>query len=896
MRIAILVAAIPALAQALEVHIELDNPLTIQPGPHQQAIVGYGYSGLRIPSYSEPGNATLKAWLAGASSGVKVSWEQLAGPGKLVFHGGEQSRSGANVTVAASIPGNYTVAVRAEDGTATATAQGAIVAWIDLEASEERPMFPFVPVWNGTTGEAVATPWLRAGGARTGAAQPTERAGAGGRPVANATDAGKLWLNGRRFRFLGVDLAGSALFPMAEADARGLARRLRRSGFNFARLIKEDSSWPTSPARGLSVFVTNGTTSSTLNATNVDVVLRTAEALVQEGVYLQVNLHAVRTFMINLMFANGTIAPEPWRGLTKFDHGVTAFFPPFLELQKEYARKFLTARRAGSNFTLASDPGVLAIETTNEDSLLVEWCRGTLDEPLVDVPAVGEALRAGWASAVQRTGLPVAAGCAAPSARPCILLRGNFSSEERAEVRAAWLNHVWDTEVEYYRTMKAVIVNELGFTGLVVGTSSQNSPALLLREAGMDAVDLHGYWSMSSGKQGPGGIVPTPSVPQSGVMWGGVVPLAPGYRVRGLPFWMSEFNQDDPSGYAAETCLVAAAIAAAQDLDGMALWAMWVLPNDERTSLPHSGYDGSSVSLALQVAENPVKSLGCLAASAALVRGAGEDSGFSSSAGVSLALSKAMWLNKTLADLASSSAGWPDVSQLSAADFGVPTDQGTKSYVELVPAQTGDWSSQAHTTSNANVAREPGGRSPLLTWGDGAMAWKGSAAKLFSGFVQAGRSIELGDAVSVTFGADPSQPLPSQGWAAATVHTLGGAALQDGRWQGDTLVITLSGTWANTNMTWGNAARTYVSANGRPGGPQASGVGGTAPVLVEGVAAMLTLPLAPGTKARPTPLAPDGTPQAPPGPWRTSDNNGTLTVRLDGCHDRTLWWSIECDN
>ena len=176
--------------------------------------------------------------------------------------------------------------------------------------------------------------------------------------------------DGRRLRFLGVNITAALAFPTrANADAH--ASRLARFGYNGVRFHHMEAPWD---KQNVIIDYPKGT-SRELSSARLDRLHYFVAALARNGVYTDVNLLVSREFQR----ADGLgdeIAQMGWK-----DQHILGFFnPDAMALHKEYAQKLLTAPnpyRDGK--PLVEDPAVAIVEIMNENGLLQKWYEGVLD-------------------------------------------------------------------------------------------------------------------------------------------------------------------------------------------------------------------------------------------------------------------------------------------------------------------------------------------------------------------------------------------------------------------------------------------------------------------------------------------------------------------------------------
>jgi len=189
-------------------------------------------------------------------------------------------------------------------------------------------------------------------------------AGAAGR--IQAKDGVFVTPDGRRLRFLGVNIPGHDAFP-SEADAELLAARLAKGGVNIARLHHLDNQWGV--GNGGSLWPKEGGRHQDLDTAQLDKLHRLIAILAKHGIYSNLNLKVSKTLSAEDGFAASVSE------LKDFDKRVDTFDRRMIELQKDYARRLLTTRNPYTGKTPAEDPAVAIIEINNENSLLGYFTR-----------------------------------------------------------------------------------------------------------------------------------------------------------------------------------------------------------------------------------------------------------------------------------------------------------------------------------------------------------------------------------------------------------------------------------------------------------------------------------------------------------------------------------------
>ncbi len=163
--------------------------------------------------------------------------------------------------------------------------------------------------------------------------------------------------NGERVRFLGGGLIRGACFPSHD-QATALAARLGDLGFNLVRVHHIDTT-----------YAPNGfwdpafKDKQHLDAGQLERFDFLVDALRQQGVYVNINLHVSRTFGV----ADGFPDAKQLPGMGK---GITIFVPRAIELEKAYARDLLTHRNPYTGTRYVDEPAIAVVEINNEDSLV----------------------------------------------------------------------------------------------------------------------------------------------------------------------------------------------------------------------------------------------------------------------------------------------------------------------------------------------------------------------------------------------------------------------------------------------------------------------------------------------------------------------------------------------
>lgn len=171
---------------------------------------------------------------------------------------------------------------------------------------------------------------------------------------------GHLYTGERRLRIFGTNITSGASFP-EQAKAEKVAARLEKFGINCVRFHHMDSQWANP-----SIFAANRRDLEPASLEKLDYFI---DQLRRRGIYTNLNLHVSHVY------------PDlpKWTGMPDFFKGVDIFYPPMVELQRNYARQLLTHLNPYTGRRYADDPAVAFVEINNENGLLSQWGWGALD-------------------------------------------------------------------------------------------------------------------------------------------------------------------------------------------------------------------------------------------------------------------------------------------------------------------------------------------------------------------------------------------------------------------------------------------------------------------------------------------------------------------------------------
>lgn len=183
---------------------------------------------------------------------------------------------------------------------------------------------------------------------------------AGAQGFVTARD-GHLYAGDKRIRFFGVNICFSGAFP-EHADAEKIAVRMAKFGINCIRFHHMDTS--VTPSGILQKD------RRTLDPVQLDKLDYFIAQLKKNGIYANLNLHVGRTYP----------GLPTWENMPSYHKGVDNFYPPMIEMQKEYARDLLAHVNPYTKTRYTDEPAVAFIEINNENALFHEWSNAALDD------------------------------------------------------------------------------------------------------------------------------------------------------------------------------------------------------------------------------------------------------------------------------------------------------------------------------------------------------------------------------------------------------------------------------------------------------------------------------------------------------------------------------------
>ena len=171
---------------------------------------------------------------------------------------------------------------------------------------------------------------------------------------------------GRTLRFWGVNLNFAGVFP-PKSEAPKIAARLAKFGFNSARIHHfEGYAAPSGIWKAHAVGSSRIEIPRQFDPEQLDRMDFFMAELIKRGIYLDLNLHVGRKVM------EGEGVKSPAR-LPEKDKGINYFDPDLQRLSNDFARQLLTHVNPYTKRAYKDEPGVCAVEVSNENSLLGMW-------------------------------------------------------------------------------------------------------------------------------------------------------------------------------------------------------------------------------------------------------------------------------------------------------------------------------------------------------------------------------------------------------------------------------------------------------------------------------------------------------------------------------------------
>jgi hypothetical protein len=178
---------------------------------------------------------------------------------------------------------------------------------------------------------------------------------------------------GNLVRFWGVNLNFNGVFPPKE-QAPKIAARLAKFGFNAARIHHyEGYPAPNGIWKSFGIGSSRVKMPREFDAEQLDRFDFFMAELMKRGIYLDLNLHVGRKTQTEEGIPRAAALPDKDKGVNYYDEKL-------IVAGEEFARQILTHVNPYTKRAYADDPGVGAIEITNENSLLGMWLDGSFSK------------------------------------------------------------------------------------------------------------------------------------------------------------------------------------------------------------------------------------------------------------------------------------------------------------------------------------------------------------------------------------------------------------------------------------------------------------------------------------------------------------------------------------
>ncbi|GAB5558968.1 MAG: hypothetical protein SynsKO_06150 [Synoicihabitans sp.] len=233
-----------------------------------------------------------------------------------------------------------------------------------------------------------------------------------------------------------------------------------------------------------------------------------------------------------------------------------------------------------ANLTRTGPSDYSAIQSIANTTLTDVWQEfsttfvATSDEPSVRLNFNGFGARTGilWIGLTTfttggRAGAPPEGSSLENRNLPTVLKTGADSAATPGQINE-WFAYLLEAERNYFTSMRDYLRDDLGYNGVIFGTIVANSPPA--NQARLDAVDSHYYWQHPRFPGNPWDPVNwtidnTSSVNTTNAHIGQIARQ----RVKGKPFFSTEYQHSAPGTYTSEMPILIGAYAAFQDWDGI---------------------------------------------------------------------------------------------------------------------------------------------------------------------------------------------------------------------------------------------------------------------------------------------------------------------------------------
>jgi hypothetical protein len=719
---------------------------------------------------------------------------------------------------------------------------------------EFAPLFPFVISYDGLDNASSMAHIIDAPAGNHGFIRVEE-----GR---FANDAGQI-------RFHATNLTGPANFPTHEV-ADKLASRLARLGINCVRHHFMDT-WYTNfmPEPTQAILADDTNTQRELDPEQLDKLDYLISVFKKHGIYSNLNLHVGRTLDERDGFENADQLPWANKGINHFE-------PRMIELQKEYAKQLLTHVNKYTGNAYTDEPCVAMVEITNENTLINLYYSGKLE--VIPDPYFSE-LNKQWNNWIKdkygsvnaiisawqwtpKDSLSMPDGIKSNNIKkafinnavPSVKSKEPFSDYAYQD----FVRFLWDVDLRYWTGIHNYLKQDLNVKQPVSGTQLGYSPPDLLAE--LDYVDIHGYWRHPTG--GGGHLLPAPSDKPWYLIndamvnsMGTIKDRIAISRVHNKPYTISEYGHPYPNQYGAEGQPLMCIYGRLHGWDGVFQYSYNHYVNDfEPQAHPWCLFD--CIARTDILAHFP-------ACAAIFIRGDVKEARESVVANVDLKEYQNYLLEKKTVNFNFASLGLDkrlSVIHRTALDF-----SGTGIAQSNIPKLPDDQKVFISDTEEIVWNTEMPDASYLTVNTDNT--------KFFTGFPQE-RTIDLGDNINFTIGKT------RLGWATVSMVSRFGTGFgNDGK--SANILVAATGDAGNSDRVIKQLGDNKITLSDL----------GSAPVVVEGIPATITIPADPD-KTKCFALDPQGERKKEIPVKKAKDGNAEIKIKPEY---ETVWYEIEIE-